>query len=190
MVRDCHTAQHCLVLQTDQARTPLRRKRTTRDESRVIGIGPEDVERAAAMHLRCSVHTLWSRYHRAMGDPRSHLRTLLTRPGSAYLAVQQTSCNIVAVGHLMPDRRNAEAALLAEDARQDSGLGTRLLHHAGRQQSVVAQSPDVCCRAAHDGYVNSLKRHAVEQPAPMSLADGRVFISIGRSWTCPARKPG
>ena len=44
-----------------------------RDESRVIGIGPEDVERAAAMHLRC---------------------------------------NIVAVGHLMPDRRNAEAALL------------------------------------------------------------------------------
>jgi hypothetical protein len=116
-----------------------------RDESRVIGIGPEDVERAAALHLRCSVHTLWSRYHRAMGDPRSHPRTLLTRLGSA-----PVSCT-------MP-----------------VGSGALL------RRAVV------CCRAAHDGYVNSLKRHAVGQPAPVSLADGRVFIGIGRSWTCPA----
>jgi GNAT superfamily N-acetyltransferase len=66
-----------------------------------------------------------------MGDPRSYLRTLLARPGSVHLAVQQTSGSIVAVAHLMPDRKNAEAALLVEDAWQNSGLGTRLLRHLG-----------------------------------------------------------
>ncbi|MGI5440974.1 N-acetyltransferase family protein [Streptomyces shenzhenensis] len=104
-----------------------------RDESRVIRIGPQDVEGVAAMHRRCSVHTLWSRYHRAMGDPRSYLRTLLARPGSVHLAVRRTSGDIVAVAHLMPDRQNAEAALLVEDDWQNSGLGSRLLRGLGAQ---------------------------------------------------------
>jgi hypothetical protein len=107
-----------------------------REESRVIRIGADDIERAATMHRRCSVHTLWSRYHRAMGDPRSYLRTLLARPGSVHLAVQQTSGRLGAVVHLMPDAQSAEAALLVEDAWQNSGLGTRLLrclgHHADK----------------------------------------------------------
>ncbi|MGW1887005.1 GNAT family N-acetyltransferase [Streptomyces sp. NPDC001970] len=66
-----------------------------------------------------------------MGDPHSYLCTLLARPGSVHLAVQDTSDSIVAVGHLMPDNENAEAALLVEDAWQNNGLGTRLLRHLG-----------------------------------------------------------
>jgi hypothetical protein len=71
-----------------------------------------------------------------MGDPRSYLRTLLVRPGAVHLAVQHTGGDIVAVGHLMPDRKdkeNAEAALLVEDAWQNSGLGSLLLRHLGHR---------------------------------------------------------
>ncbi|MFF7680415.1 hypothetical protein [Actinacidiphila glaucinigra] len=68
-----------------------------------------------------------------MGDPRSSLRTLLAGPGAVHLGVQQPGGDLVAVGHLMPDRGNAEAALLVEDAWQNSGLGSRLLRHLGHR---------------------------------------------------------
>lgn len=115
------------------ARTRLRSGRPARHGPRLVELGPEDLERAVAMHLRCSSGTLWSRYHRAMGDPRSYLRTLLARPGAVHLGVQQPAGDLVAVGHLMPDHGNAEAALLVEDAWQNSGLGGRLLRHLGHR---------------------------------------------------------
>ncbi|MFG3142721.1 GNAT family N-acetyltransferase [Streptomyces sp. NPDC048211] len=103
-----------------------------RHQPRIVRIGPADVERVVALHSRCSAHTLWSRYHRAMGDPRSYLGALLSRPGSVHLAALGASGRLVAVGHLMPDDGNAEAALLVEDAWQNNGLGTGLLRHLGR----------------------------------------------------------
>lgn len=115
------------------ARDRLRYARPARQGPRVVEVGPQDLERTVAMHLRCSARTLWSRYHRAMGDPRTYLRTLLSRPGAVHLAVQQPAGDIVAVGHLMPDRGNAEAALLVEDAWQNSGLGSRLLRDLGHR---------------------------------------------------------
>lgn len=102
-----------------------------RHQPRTVRIGPDDAGPAAALHDRCSTHTLWSRYHRAMGDPRSYLGVLLSRPGSVHLAVPGPSGRLVAVGHLMPDNGNAEAALLVEDEWQNHGLGTRLLRDLG-----------------------------------------------------------
>ena len=115
------------------ARDRLRNARPARQGPDVVEVGPQDLERTVAMHLRCSPGTLWSRYHRAMGDPRSYLRTLLARPGAVHLGLQQPAGDLVAVGHLMPDRGNAEAALLVEDAWQSSGLGSRLLRHLGHR---------------------------------------------------------
>lgn len=115
------------------ARTRPRGGRPERHAPRLVEFGPQDLERAVAMHLRCSPGTLWSRYHRAMGDPRSYLRTLLARPGAVHLGLQQPAGDLVAVGHLMPDRGNAEAALLVEDAWQSSGLGSWLLRHLGHR---------------------------------------------------------
>ncbi|WP_079664455.1 hypothetical protein [Streptomyces sp. 3214.6] len=54
-----------------------------------------------------------------------------------HLAVRGPSGRLVAVGHLMPDNGNAEAALLVEDAWQSQGMGTRLLDGLGR--SAVTQ---------------------------------------------------
>ncbi|MEU4098808.1 N-acetyltransferase [Streptomyces sp. NPDC026673] len=110
-----------------------RSEASRRHPAGVVELGPQDIDRAVAMHHRCSTHTLWSRYHRAMGDPRAYLGTLLARPGAVHLAVQRPEGDLVAVGHLMPDRENAEAALLVEDAWQNSGLGTRLLRHLGQR---------------------------------------------------------
>lgn len=102
-----------------------------RHEPRIIRIGPDDTGRAVALHRRCSAYTLWSRYHRAMGDPRSYLGALLSRPGSVHLAVRGPSGRLIALGHLMPDDGNAEVALLVEDEWQNHGWGTRLLRHLG-----------------------------------------------------------
>ena len=103
-----------------------------RREPRIIPTGPGDLARLVAMHRRCSPQSLWSRYHRAMADPRTYLPTLLSRPGSVHLAARDTTGRIVAVGHLMPDHTAVEAALLVEDSWQGRGLGTRLLRHLGR----------------------------------------------------------
>ncbi|MEU5256213.1 GNAT family N-acetyltransferase [Streptomyces longwoodensis] len=94
--------------------------------------GPQGLEQAIALHQRCSPHTLWSRYHRAMPDPRSYLPALLGRPGSVHLAAWDSAGRTVALGHLMPDGLAAEVALLVEDTWQNQGLGTRLLHALGR----------------------------------------------------------
>ncbi|MGV9348348.1 GNAT family N-acetyltransferase [Streptomyces spiralis] len=102
-----------------------------RREPRITTIGPGDLAPTVAMHRRCSSHTLWSRYHRAMPDPQTYLPALLARPGSVHLAARDTTGRIVAVGHLMPDHSAVEAALLVEDSWQGHGLGTRLLHHLG-----------------------------------------------------------
>ncbi|MDQ0760323.1 GNAT family N-acetyltransferase [Streptomyces canus] len=103
-----------------------------RHEPLIVRSGQGDTERVVALHRRCSAHTLWSRCHRAMGDPGSYLGALLSRRGSVHLAVRGPSGRLVAVGHLMPDNGNAEAALLVEDAWQNKGLGTRLLDGLGR----------------------------------------------------------
>ncbi|TXS41772.1 GNAT family N-acetyltransferase [Streptomyces sp. OR43] len=103
-----------------------------RREPRIIPIGPGHLARTVAMHRRCSPQTLWSRYHRAMADPRTYLPALLSRPGSVHLAARGATGRIVAMGHLMPDHTSAEAALLVEDSWQGRGLGTRLLHHLGQ----------------------------------------------------------
>ncbi|MEU7360146.1 GNAT family N-acetyltransferase [Streptomyces olivaceoviridis] len=102
-----------------------------RREPRIVPIGPGDIAPLVAMHRRCSSHTLWTRYHRAMADPQTYLPALLGRPGSVHLAARDTTGRIIAVGHLMPDHSAVEAALLVEDSWQGQGLGTRLLHHLG-----------------------------------------------------------
>ncbi|MGW7664519.1 N-acetyltransferase [Streptomyces sp. NPDC054756] len=92
-----------------------------RREPRIIRVGPGHLARTVAMHRRCSPQTLWSRYHRAMADPRTYVPTLLSRPGSVHLAALGATGRILAVGHLMPDHTAVEAALLVEDSWQGRG---------------------------------------------------------------------
>ncbi|CAM5602478.1 MULTISPECIES: GNAT family N-acetyltransferase [Streptomyces] len=99
---------------------------------RIVRVDQGDEPRVTALHRRCSADALWHRYHRAMGDPGTYLGPLLSRPRSVHLAVQDPRERLVAIGHLLPDDGDAEAALLVEDTWQNSGLGTRLLEELGR----------------------------------------------------------
>ncbi|MEU2289123.1 N-acetyltransferase [Streptomyces sp. NPDC013178] len=94
---------------------------------RIVHVGPDALADVVALHRRCSAYTLWSRYHRAMGDPETYLGTLLGRPGALHLAVRVPHSGLVAIGHVMPDGDRAEVALLVQDGWQNQGLGTRLL---------------------------------------------------------------
>ncbi|MFG2970339.1 GNAT family N-acetyltransferase [Streptomyces sp. NPDC048288] len=139
-----------------------------RREPRIILIGPGDLARAVAMHRRCSTQTLWSRYHRAMADPRTYLPTLLARPGSVHLAARDTTGRIVAVGHLMPDHSAVEAALLVEDAWQGHGLGTRLLRHLGRHALTGGWATLYGLVLSGDERMDAILRHA---PVPVHRSE-------------------
>ncbi|MGW3100278.1 N-acetyltransferase family protein [Streptomyces sp. NPDC001102] len=109
---------------------------------RIVRVDQDDEPRVAALHRRCSAAARWHRYHRAMGDPDTYLGPLLSRPHSVHLAVQDSRERLVAIGHLLSDGAEAEAALLVEDTWQNRGLGTRLLEELGRT-AVVLGIPEV-----------------------------------------------
>ncbi|MDI9835760.1 GNAT family N-acetyltransferase [Streptomyces sp. KAU_LT] len=135
-----------------------------RREPRIIRMGPGHLARTVAMHRRCSPQTLWSRYHRAMADPRTYVPTLLSRPGSVHLAALGATGRILAVGHLMPDHTAVEAALLVEDSWQGRGLGTRLLHHLGEHARAGGWTTLYGLFRAGDERIDAMLRHA---PAPV-----------------------
>jgi GNAT superfamily N-acetyltransferase len=96
----------------------------------VLRIGtPEDTEAVAALHRRCSMRTMFARYHAGVRTvPRRWLHRLLSPPrGTTVLAV--CGRDVVAVGQLIgmtsPDL--AEVSLLVEDDWQRRGVGTALL---------------------------------------------------------------
>ncbi|MCL6669356.1 GNAT family N-acetyltransferase [Streptomyces panaciradicis] len=109
---------------------------------RIVRVDQDDQPRVAALHRRCSAAARWHRYHRAMGDPDTYLGPLLSRPHSVHLAVQDSRDRLVAIGHLLADDGDAEAALLVEDTWQNRGLGTRLLEELGLF-AVVLGVPEV-----------------------------------------------
>ncbi|RRR87102.1 GNAT family N-acetyltransferase [Streptomyces sp. RP5T] len=113
-----------------------------RQALRIVRVDQDDQRRVAALHRRCSAAARWHRYHRAMGDPDTYLGPLLSRPRSVHLAVQDSRRRLVAIGHLLSDDGDAEAALLVEDTWQNRGLGTRLLEELGRF-AVVLGVPEV-----------------------------------------------
>jgi GNAT superfamily N-acetyltransferase len=144
-----------------------------RRELRITPTGPADLARTVALHRRCSPQTLWSRYHRAMPDPRTYLPTLLTRPGSVHLAVQDRTGRQVAVGHLMPDHSAVEAALLVEDSWQGHGLGTRLLRGLARHALSGGWETLYGLFLSGDERIDTILRHA-EVPTQRTEEGGTV----------------
>jgi GNAT superfamily N-acetyltransferase len=90
---------------------------------------PSDEDAVAGLHTRCSMRTMFNRYHSGMRTvPRRWLHRLLSPPrGTTILA--QCADQVVALGQLIhtgtPDC--AEVSLLVEDAWQRRGVGTALL---------------------------------------------------------------
>lgn len=90
---------------------------------------PGDAEAVSALHQRCSMTTLFHRYHTGLRTvPRRWLHRLLMPPrGVSLLAV--CGRDVVGFGQLIPaaDGGAAEVSLLIEDSWQRQGIGTALL---------------------------------------------------------------
>ncbi|WP_208401021.1 GNAT family N-acetyltransferase [Amycolatopsis viridis] len=89
---------------------------------------PADAEAVSALHGRCSMTTLFERYHTGMRTvPRRWLHRLLMPPrGLSLLAV--CGRDVIGVGQLIPGPGEiAEVSLLVEDIWQRNGVGTALL---------------------------------------------------------------
>lgn len=95
---------------------------------------PEDSDKVAAMHDRCSDRTRYQRYfsHGQWRDIR--LRRLAGGHRGATLVAMSRDGDIVGLGNVFPDESDdagragrAEIGLLVEDAYQGAGIGTVLL---------------------------------------------------------------
>lgn len=90
---------------------------------------PSDSEAVSDLHARCSMETLFHRYHTGMRTmPRRWLHRLLLPPRGISL-LGMVGREAVALGQLIPSDTpgTAEVSLLVEDDWQNKGLGTALL---------------------------------------------------------------
>lgn len=141
--------------------------------------GVADEDAVSDLHTRCSMRTLFNRYHSGMRTlPRRWLHRLLSPPrGSTVVA--QCADQVVAIGQLIrtstPD--TAEVSLLVEDAWQQRGVGTALLRQladtaraSGYRELVawcLASETGLVRTAANAGLMTSLRRE-----------DGLLRVSI------------
>ena len=89
---------------------------------------PGDADAVSELHRRCSMATLFRRYHTGVGTmPRRRLHRLLVPPrGTSVLAV--FGRDVIGQGQLIPLMSGgAEISLLVEDDWQRQGIGTALL---------------------------------------------------------------
>lgn len=140
---------------------------------------PTDTDAVFALHTRCSMNTMFHRYHTGMRTvPRRWLHRLLLPPrGISVLAV--CGRDVVALGQLIPlDRPGAaEVSLLVEDGWQHNGLGTALLARLG----VIAATQGfdtlhAYCLPGEDRVLRTARRAGLEPT--VRAVDGQQEISM------------
>ncbi len=92
---------------------------------------PEDADKVAAMHDRCSERSRFQRYFAHTQWRDIQLRRLAGGHRGATLVAMSRGGDIVGLGNVFPsspeDPRTAEIAILVEDGHQGGGVGTVLL---------------------------------------------------------------
>ena len=150
-----------------------------------------DEEAVAELHSRCSMGTLFNRYHAGVRTvPRRWLHRLLSPPrGSTVVA--QCADRVVAMGQLIPMSTpdSAEVSLLVEDGWQGRGVGTALLGSlAGAARAAGYRELVGWCLPAETGLVRTAARAGL--PTSVRREDGLLRVSItadGRPVTGPGR---
>ncbi|WP_406379718.1 GNAT family N-acetyltransferase [Streptomyces sp. NBC_01618] len=135
-----------------------------------------DLAAARAMHDRCSEQTLRLRYHGPVRDADRYLDHLLSPRFGRTLAVQTASGRLVALGHLLWDGDETEAALLVEDEWQRRGIGSELL---GR---LVALAIEAGCESVYAVTQSSntamvAAMRALSLPLDYQIEEGTLVIT-------------
>lgn len=118
-----------------------------------------DLQAALEMHRRCSKTTLSQRYHGPADDADRYLRHLLSPRFGRSLAARTASGKLVALGHLLWDGDETEAALLVEDDWQRRGIGSELLRHLA-ELAREAGSSDMYAvtQASNSAMISAMRR--------------------------------
>jgi GNAT superfamily N-acetyltransferase len=138
-----------------------------------------DEEAVADLHARCSMRTMFNRYHSGMRTvPRRWLHRLLNPPrGTTVLA--QCADQVVALGQLIhtgtPDC--AEISLLVEDAWQRRGVGAALLGALAADARAAGYSELVAwCLPSESALVRTAERAGLD--VTTRREDGLLRVSI------------
>lgn len=160
------------------------------DDGRAVVLRPglaSDADAVAELHTRCSMRTMFNRYHAGMhAVPRRWLHRLLCPPrGTTILA--QCGDQVVALGQLirMSTPECAEVSLLVEDAWQKRGVGTALLtaladtaRQAGYQELVA------WCLPSENGLLKTAERAGFAASVRREEGLLRVTINPYRTPNC------
>ncbi|WP_447003559.1 GNAT family N-acetyltransferase [Saccharothrix isguenensis] len=138
-----------------------------------------DEEALAGLHSRCSMGTLFNRYHSGVRTvPRRLLHRLLSPPRGTTV-VAQCADRVVAMGQLIPmsDPHGAEVSLLVEDGWQGRGVGTGLLGAlAGAARADGRRELVGWCLPAETGLLRTAARAGL--PTSVRREDGLLRVSI------------
>lgn len=141
-----------------------------------------DEDAVAALHTRCSMGTLFNRYHSGMRTvPRRWLHRLLSPPRGTTV-VAQCADRVVALGQLIPTSTpdSAEVSLLVEDAWQGRGVGTALLGALARAARAAGHRELVgWCLPAESGLSRTAARAGLAHSSRRQDGLLRVSISTG-----------
>lgn len=141
---------------------------------------PADSDAVSELHSRCSMETLFQRYHTGVRTlPRRWLHRLLLPPrGISVLAV--CGKDVVALGQLIPsnDADTAEISLLVEDDWQHKGLGTALLERL----NVIAamrgyRAVFAMCLPSEDRVLRAARRAGFDATATDANGQQRVTMA-------------
>jgi GNAT superfamily N-acetyltransferase len=141
---------------------------------------PGDADAVFALHDRCSMTTLFQRYHTGVRTvPRRWLHRLLVPPrGVSLLAV--SGREVVGLGQLIaaPGGESAEVSLLVEDSWQRNGLGTALM----ARLAVIARARGhreltAVCLPSQDTIARTATRAGLRPEKP-AQGDGMVKIPL------------
>lgn len=150
---------------------------------RVAGLA--DIDAVAALHERCSVDTLYTRYQVPLRMPMTtRMARRLVVPESGLAIVVQVGLDVVGHGVLEPDAGEWVFQMLVEDAWQGRGFGTLMVKHAARHAKaqgaerltfVSAGSNDQLLRAVGAaGFVARVERHDAAVHVTVPLAGVRA----------------
>ncbi|WP_241265646.1 GNAT family N-acetyltransferase [Streptomyces boncukensis] len=135
-----------------------------------------DLDAARAMHARCSRRTLSLRYHGPSRDADRYLNHLLSPRFGRTLAVESASGDLVALGHLLWDGDESEAALLVEDAWQRHGIGADLLRRLTRMaRDARCESVYAVTQAGNTGMVAAMR--GLGLPLDYQIEEGTLVVT-------------
>ncbi|MFG3257672.1 GNAT family N-acetyltransferase [Streptomyces sp. NPDC048172] len=135
-----------------------------------------DLEAARAMHARCSRGTLSLRYHGPARDADRYLDHLLSPRFGRTLAVESDAGELVALGHLLWDGDESEAALLVEDAWQRRGIGSELLRRlTDMAREARCENVYAVTQASNTGMVAAMR--GLGLPLDYQVEEGTLVVT-------------